>query len=74
MKNTKRAKYGQRPIPESITFDDSVGVAKKYINGRCYAVRFAPGMTVDAMIASFKRDYPSHYEWNPFDEGSNTFL
>jgi len=58
-----------------IFYRPELNMAKKYTpQGKCLAIRFAPGMTREQMEASLKRDQPTSRDWLPYNESDNTFL
>ncbi len=57
-----------------IFYKPELGVAKKYTpQGTVVAVRFAPGMSEQAMRESLERDAPTARDWRPYNEADNTF-
>lgn len=61
-------------IRREIIIDAANHVAKRYVDGRCFAVRFAQDMSEQAIEASIKRDPIDSREWHAYNESTNTFI
>ena len=49
-------------------------IVKRYRQGRCYAIRYAAGWTLEMICSELVRSLPPVSEWLPFNESTNTFL
>lgn len=56
------------------TYDVALNVAKKYVDGKCLAIRFAPGVTAAEMESCIKARGAESCDWQPYNEATNEFL
>jgi hypothetical protein len=49
-------------------------IVKRYVKGRCVAIRWACGMTLELICASMSRDPVPAKQWKPFNETTGEFL
>ncbi len=48
-------------------------VVKRYVQGRCYAIRFAPGHTLEMICANLAGRRYSLCDWTPYNESTGEF-
>jgi hypothetical protein len=53
---------------------ESLHIVKKYKGGYCFAIRFAPDMTVEEIAGSLDRNPPKEQDWAMYNESNNQFL
>lgn len=49
-------------------------VIKRYLHGKCFAIRYAAGWTLELICAGLAHSLPRSTEWLPFNETTGEFL